>query len=385
MNDFSFQNPTKIIFGKDTEKCVGPEASKYGKTALVHYGGGSVKKIGVLDKVIASLKNAGMTVIELGGVKPNPRLSLVREGIELVKKNNVDIIIAVGGGSVIDSSKAIALGSCYDGDVWDFYFKGIPAEKMLPLGTVLTIPAAGSESSNSSVITNEDGSYKCGYSSDVTYPKFSVLNPENTYSLPPYQIACGASDILAHLMERYFVNVECVELTDRLLEGTMKNIIKFAPLAIKNPENYDIRAEVMLTGTYAHNNSMDVGRGGDWASHNIEHELSGIYDIAHGAGLSIIFPAWMKYVRKTNPKKLVQFGQRVFDINGLDDEKTIDAAISALEDFYKSIGVPTRLSEAGIDEKNFEIMAQKAARNGAFGSYVKLDKDATVEIYNIAK
>lgn len=387
MRDFIFENRTKIIFGKDTEKLIGSEAIKYGKKALLHYGGGSVKKIGVYDKVLASLKASGIEITELGGVMPNPRLDLVNEGIKLVKENKINIIIAVGGGSVIDSAKAIAMGACYDGDVWDFYSGKATPVNALPVATVLTIPAAGSESSNSSVITNLDGKLKRGYSNNIITPVFSILNPESTYSLPPYQIACGSADILAHLMERYFVNVELVDLTDRLIEGAMQNIMKFAPLAIENPENYDIRAEVMWVGTVAHNNLLDTGRGGDWASHGIEHELSGIYDIAHGAGLAIIFPAWLKHVRTTNPFKLVQFGKRVFGITDKSDDETIDIAIKKLEDFYHSINLPTKLSEINIDDTHFDEMAEKAVgknKGDTMGSYVKLDFDAVKSIYQLA-
>lgn len=387
MRDFIFENRTKIIFGKDTEKLIGSETIKYGKKALLHYGGGSVKKIGVYDKVVASLKASGIEIIELGGVMPNPRLDLVNEGIKLAKENKIDIIIAVGGGSVIDSAKAIAMGARYDGDVWDFYSGKAYAVNALPVATVLTIPAAGSESSDSSVITNLDGKLKRGCTNNVITPVFSILNPESTYSLPPYQIACGAADILAHLMERYFVNVELVDLTDRLIEGAMQNIMKFAPLAIKNPKNYDIRAEVMWVGTVAHNNLLDTGRGGDWASHGIEHELSGIYDIAHGAGLAIVFPAWMKYVRTSNPFKLVQFGKRVFGITDKSDDETIDIAIKKLEHFYHSIGLPTKLSEIEIDDTNFDEMAEKAVgknKGNTMGSYVRLDFDAVKSIYQLA-
>lgn len=387
MRDFIFENRTKIIFGKDTEKLIGSEAIKYGKKALLHYGGGSVKKIGVYDKVLASLKASGIEITELGGVMPNPRLDLVNEGIKLVKENKIEIIIAVGGGSVIDSAKAIAMGACYDGDVWDFYSGKATPVNALPVATVLTIPAAGSESSNSSVITNLDGKLKRGYSNNIITPVFSILNPESTYSLPPYQIACGSADILAHLMERYFVNVELVDLTDRLIEGAMQNIMKFAPLAIGNPENYDIRAEIMWVGTVAHNNLLDTGRGGDWASHGIEHELSGIYDIAHGAGLAIIFPAWLKHVRTTNPFKLVQFGKRVFGITDKSDDETIDIAIKKLEDFYHSINLPTKLSDIDIDDTHFDEMAEKAVgknKGDTMGSYVKLDFDAVKSIYQLA-
>lgn len=385
MNSFVLNIPTKIFFGKEIENQIGKQVSAYGKKVLLHFGGGSIKKMGLYDKVVASLKAEGIEIFELGGVEPNPRLSLVREGIKIVRENNIPFILAVGGGSVIDSAKAIGVGALYDGDVWDFFEYKVAPEKCMPIGTVLTIAAAGSESSPSAVITNTDLSLKRGLTSSLIYPVFSFLNPENTYTLPPYQIACGASDMLAHLMERYFVNTKCVDVTDRMIEGVMKSVIEFAPKAIKEPTNYDIRAEIMWAGTIAHNGILDTGRGGDWASHGIEHELSAIFDIAHGAGLAIIFPAWMKKVRQTNPFKLVQFGKRVFDLTGTDDE-IIDKAIASLENFFKSIGMPTRLSEVNITPEYFETMAKKAtAVNGKQGSYVELSTSDVKEIYELAK
>lgn len=387
MRNFVFNIPTKIFFGKDIENQIGKEASIYGKKVLLHFGGGSIKKMGLYDKVVASLKGAGLEIFELSGVEPNPRLSLVREGIKLVRENGINLILAVGGGSVIDSAKAIGVGALYDGDVWDFYEYKCAPQKCLPIGTVLTIAAAGSESSPSTVITNTDLMLKRGLTNDVMYPKFSFLNPENTFTLPKYQIGCGVSDILAHMMERYFVNTKNVDVTDRMIEGVIRSVLEFAPKAIENPTDYDIRAEIMWAGTMAHNGVLDTGRGGDWASHGIEHELSAIYDIAHGAGLSIVFPAWMKKVRQTNPFKLVQFGKRVFDLTGSDDE-IIDSAIAKLEEFYKSIGMPVRLSEVSITEKHFEEMAHKAISAGggnSMGSYVPLSERDVTEIYKLAK
>lgn len=388
MNNFTFQSQTKIIFGQDTEKEIGKETLKYGKKVLLHFGGGSIKKIGLYDKVIASLKAENIEIYEFGGVEPNPRLSLVYEGIKLVRENSIDFILAVGGGSVIDSAKAIAMGAVYDGDVWDFYIGKAFPTNCLPVGTVLTIPAAGSESSASSVITNMETKLKCGCTNDVMTPKFSILNPQTTYSLPPYQVACGVADIMAHMMERYFVNTKCVDVTDRMIEGAMKSIIEFAPKALKNPMDYDIRAEIMWTGTIAHNGILDTGRGGDWASHGIEHQLSALFDIAHGAGLSIVFPAWMKFVRKTNPFKLVQFGKRIFNISGATDEDIITKTITALELFYKEIGLPTRLSEVSITEEYFAEMAKKAVDSWggvSIGSYVKLSTQDVIDIYTFAK
>ncbi|MGL5379570.1 iron-containing alcohol dehydrogenase, partial [Clostridium sp.] len=296
MINFSFKNSTEIIFGKDTEKQIGKEVKKYADKILLHYGGGSIKANGLYDTIINSLKESNIEVIELSGVKPNPRVSLVREGIKACREHNIDFILAVGGGSVIDSAKAISAGVNYDGDVWDLFLGAPINHKCVKLATILTIPAAGSETSAGTVITNEDGLYKKSTGHPDLRPIFSIMNPELTYSLPKYQTACGVADMLAHVMERYFTNESNVDLTDRLCEGTMKSIIENGLKVINNPKDYDLRSEIMLAGMVAHNDSLSMGRIGDWASHDIEHELSGIYDIAHGAGLSIIFPAWMKYV-----------------------------------------------------------------------------------------
>jgi len=390
MKNFRFYNGTEIIFGKGQESKVGKFAAKYGKKVLLHYGGGSIKKSGLYDRVVESLKEQGMEIVELGGVKPNPRLSLVREGIEICRKEEIDIILAVGGGSAIDSAKAIAFGVFYDGDVWDcFTGKGTP-EKSLPIGTVLTIPAAGSESSSGCVITNEDGWHK--RSSEelyINYPKFSILNPELCFTLPKNQAANGISDILAHLFERYFTNIKKVEITDRMLEAVMKTVINNAGAVIENPEDYDAWSEIMLSGAYAHNNSLGAGRIGDWASHMIEHELSGIYDIAHGEGLAIVFPAWMKYTYKNDIDRFVQFAVRVMNVENdyFEKEKTALAGIAAFEEFLKSIGLPVRLSEIDIKSDRFDEMSSKATGDDTYtvGSFVQLNKDDVLNIYKLAE
>jgi alcohol dehydrogenase YqhD (iron-dependent ADH family) len=388
MDNFSFLNPTKIIFGRGTEKNVGEEILNYSKNILLHYGGGSIKKTGLYDRIIKSLDNAGIRYVELSGVKPNPRLSMVYEGIRLCKQEKLDFILAVGGGSTIDSSKAIAMGVLYDGDVWDIYSGKATAESALPVGTVLTIPAAGSESSNSSVITNEDGWYKRGHSSDVIYPRFSILSPELAYTLPKYQVGCGAADILAHLMERYFTNTQHVELTDRLIESTMKTIIHHIPKVLKDPENYDSWAEIMWGGALAHNNLMNTGRVGDWASHNIEHELSGIYDVAHGAGLAVVFPAWMKYVYKHDIKRFCQFATRVWDVepNFFSPEETALEGISRLERFFSSIGMPVTLAELKVPLDRLEEMADKATNGdkSTLGQFVPLKRADVLSILKLA-
>jgi hypothetical protein len=387
MLDFTFHNATKIIFGRDTEKQVGQEISRYGKRVLLHYGGGSIKKTGLYDRVVESLKESGVEIFELGGVMPNPRLSLVREGIKLCRKNNVDAILAVGGGSVIDSAKAIGIGVPYGGDVWDFYSKGKKVEEMLPLGVVLTIPAAGSESSGGSVITNEDGWYKRATNSVAMRAKFAIMNPELTFTLPAYQTAVGAVDIMSHVMERYFTNVKNVDFTDRLCEATLRTMIRNTPIAIKEPENYDARAEIMWAGTIAHNDLLSTGRMGDWATHGMEHELSAIYDIAHGGGLAIMWAPWMTYVYKHDVERFAQFAYRVWDVEPdfRNQEKVALEGIKRMKEFFASLGIPVTLTGAGIPEDKFDEMARKATEEGPLGQFVKLDKDDVKKIYELAK
>ena len=390
MNDFQYYTPTKVVFGRGTEEQAGQLVKEQGGTrALVHFGGRSARESGLLDRVLASLDRAGVAHVELGGVVPNPRLSKVREGMELCRREGVDFLLAVGGGSVIDSAKAIALGLAYEGDVWDL-FSGQPAQDCLPVGTVLTIAAAGSEMSNSCVITNEDGNYKRYIGGECLIPKFAFMNPEVTFTMPPHQIANGCSDIVAHLMERYFTRVKHVDFTDRLIEGAIRTILYHGPMALENPTDYDVRAEIMWAGTVAHNNLLNTGRIGDWASHDIEHELSAQYDIAHGAGLSIVFPAWMKYVYKTDIDKFVQFAVRVFDVSlAFDDpEKIVFEMIARLESWYRKMGLPTRLSDVGIGEEHLREMAEKClaerdGRNG-LGNFRALHVEDIYRIYKLA-
>ncbi|MCL6571101.1 MAG: iron-containing alcohol dehydrogenase [Bacillus sp. (in: Bacteria)] len=387
MQDFVFQNSTKIIFGKDQEQLVGQESVIYGKKLLLHYGGGSIIRSGLYDTVVKSLHGQGIDFVELAGVKPNPRVSLVREGVALCKEHDIDFILAVGGGSVIDSAKAIAAGAKYDGDVWDFFTGNSAVTDCLPIGVVLTIPAAGSETSSGSVITNEDGWYKRSTGHSTMRPQFAILNPVLTYTLPTYQTACGITDMMAHILERYFTNEKNVDLTDRLCEATLRTIIHNAPTVLEEPKNYPARAEIMWSGTIAHNDLLGTGRIGDWGSHDIEHELSGIYDIAHGAGLAIVFPAWMKYVYKHDVNRFVQFANRVWDveidINNL--EKTALAGIKKIEQFFSSIGMPVTLKEVDIDEKHFEEMAKKGTENGPLGNFIKLYEHDVYQIYQLAK
>ena len=312
MLNFNFYSPTYFAFGKEREKETGKLVKRFGGTkVLIHYGGGSVVKSGLLDRIKKSLQDSDLSFIELGGAVPNPRSGLVYTGIELCKAQNIDFVLAVGGGSAIDSAKAIAVGALYDGDFWDF-FTGKTIEKALPIATVLTLTAAGSEGSASMVITHENGMLKRGGYSDLIRPVFSIMNPELTYTLPPYQTAAGVADMMAHVMERYFTNTKNVELTDRLGEAVMLTIINEAPKVLKNPKDYEARANLMWAGTLAHNDVCGSGREEDWASHKIEHELSGLYDVTHGAGLAVIFPAWMKYVMKQDIARFAQFAVRVW-------------------------------------------------------------------------
>lgn len=388
MEDFVFQNTAKIIFGKGAENKAGSEIKKFGGSkVLLHYGGGSIKKTGLYDRVVLSLKENGLDFVELGGVSPNPVVSLIRKGIVLCKKNKVDFILAVGGGSVIDSAKAISIGCNYDGDVWDFFEGKSKPETAIPIGVVLTIPAAGSESSVVTVITNEDGLIKRGYHSEAFLPRFAILNPELTMTLPLFQIACGAADILAHTFERYFTPTKHRDLTDRLCEGLMLSVIKNAEKVLKKEKpDYDSMAELMWASTIAHNGILGTGRKEDWASHKFGHELSALFGITHGASLSIMFPAWMKYVYRKNLDLFVQFAERVFSVNpeGLKKEKIALKGIECLEKFYISIGLPTRLSEINVDLGRINEMAGKIVSRGPVGNLVKIEKEDAIKIYKLA-
>ena len=388
MINFVYDNKTKIVFGKDTEKQVGAITKQYGKKVLLHYGKESIKKYGLYDTVIQSLKENDIEFVELGGVKANPVLSLVEEGIRLTRNEQVDFILAVGGGSVIDSAKAIALGHYYDGNVWDFYETGIRPKKVLPIATVLTIPAAGSESSTATVITNEEKQLKRGYGDLSLRPVFSIMNPELTYTLPNYQTACGVVDMIGHVIERYFTNTKDVDLTDRLCESVITTVMHHAPIVLKDNLNYASRSEIMWAGALAHNGLVGTGREEDWASHGIEHQLSALYDLAHGAGLAIIFPAWMKYVYKHDLDRFSLWANKIFNvqINPENLEETALQGIHKLEEFYQSIGMPIRMSEAGIDASDIPLMAKKAlGKNKTIGNFVKLNYDDIVNIYHLAK
>ncbi len=384
MENFTFHNPTKIIFGKNTESQTGSEVKRHASKVLLHFGGSSAVKSGLLDRVRASLKEAGVSIVELGGVAPNPRVALVREGIALCRKEGIGFILAVGGGSVIDSAKAIAVGVPYTRDVWDFYEYVASPEKALDVGVILTIPAAGSEASNSSVISNDELKLKRGLTSDLLRPRFAIMNPELTCTLPAWQTACGAADIMAHIMERYFTNTEHVDLTDRLCEATLRTMIANVPLVLANPSDYNARAEVMWAGTIAHNDILGTGRVGDWGSHGIEHEISALYDVAHGAGLAVVFPSWMRFVYRHDVARFAQFATRVWNVecDVRDLERTALEGIARLESFFRSIGLPVRLSEMKIGDDRIAEMAEKSVvkGNGFTGNFVRLDANAVREI-----
>ena len=369
MENFDFYAPTRILFGKDEDKRVGELLKPHASKVLLHYGGDNIKKSGLHDRVTASLRESGIPFVELGGVKPNPRLSLVKEGISLCKKENVDFILAVGGGSVIDSSKAIALGVYYDGDIWELFGTSTAISGALPVATILTIPAAGSESSGGAVITNEEKQLKYSFSSPYMRPLFSIMNPELFFTLPQRQLANGAADMMSHVFERYFSDTIHADLTDGLCEVTLKTLMKNALLANENIRNYDAWAELGFSGTIAHNGLVGMGRQTDWACHAMEHELSAIYDVAHGAGLAVLTPGWMEYVYKDNINMFVQFAVNVMGVQGSlrDPDAIVLEGISRLREFFAKLRLPTTLSELGIGEDRLEEMAKKAT-GIAFGT-----------------
>lgn len=389
MDNFTFYSPTYFAFGKDTEKEAGKYVKRFGGTkVLIHYGGNSAKKSGLLDRVEASLKEEGLDYVMLGGVKPNPRSGLVYEGIELCKKEGVDFILAVGGGSVIDSSKAIAAGVLYDGDFWDFY-TGKVIEEALPVGTILTIAAAGSEGSPDSVITKEEGMFKRGASGDAIRPKFSILNPALTQTLPPYQTAAGITDIMAHLYERYLTNTKDVEVTDRLIEALLLTMKHEGKRVIADPDCYEARANIMWAGMVAHNNTCGVGRSQDWNSHNIEHELSALYDCAHGAGLAVTMPAVFKYVMNHDVMRFAKVAVRVWGCQMDFDHPEVTAleGIECFRNFLISLGMPKNFEELGAKEEDIpklvDVLCRGDGREGTISGFVTLNEEDCTNIYKM--
>ena len=385
MDNFNYKNDTKIIFGKDNYSEIGKNIKIFSKKTpkiLLHYeaDGELIKKLGIYEKVISSLKEFDIEFIELGGVVPNPRLSLVYEGIKICKEENITFILAVGGASVIDSAKAISLGAVDNGDIWDFFTgKRIPQDT-LGIGVVLTIPGAGSEMSESSIITDENKKQKAVCDTEVNFPKFAILNPEVCYTIPDRLMAAGIVDILSHLMERYFTKSVDTDLSDSLIEATMKTVVKYGPLLMKDRKNYNYCSQIMWAATMAYNGIIACGRVADWASHRIEHEISGIYDLTHGIGMAIIFPAWMEYTKNIRPQLFEKFFKEVFNI------ANINEGINKLKEFFKSLGINLKLSDYGITDEYFSLMAEKALGNSeTLGRFMQLNKQDIINILNLAK
>lgn len=377
---FDYCTPTEYVFGPDTETRAGElSKEKLGNGLLIVYGGGSAERSGLLGRVRRSLTDAGIQFKELGGVKPNPTDDLVYEGIELCRREGLNAVLAVGGGSAIDTAKAIAGGVPYEGDFWDFWAGKAVMDKALPVGVILTIAAAGSEGSGNSVITKIDGEIKISLRTNVLRPKFAIMNPKLTETLPEYQTACGITDMMAHIMERYFSNTPDCEVTDRLCEGLLTAIINEAPKVMADPENYQARANIMWAGTLAHNGICGCGRQEEWTCHAMEHEISALYGVAHGAGLAVVFPAWMEYVSQYNSDKIIQFGRRIFGVDSAPE------AIAELRRFYSSIGMPLTMKELGISSPDIELMNTKLhrAKGAVIGNYVPLDATATAKIYEL--
>ena len=385
MLNFTFYSPTKFVFGKGEENNIGKLLAERGtKKVLLHYGGQSAEKSGLLGRVRTSLDSAGIAYVELGGVHPNPRYSLAKEGMELARKENVDLILAVGGGSVVDSSKCIAIGALYDGDVWqDFYMDKKEITAALPVACILTIAAAGSEGSPGTVISNREVGIKEGVrASDLLRPVLSILNPELTMTLPAYQTACGVTDMFIHLIERYFTNTPDVNITDEMIEGLMRTILKYGKVAVEHPDDYNARAQIMWAGTLAHNNICGVGREQDWASHHIQHRIGAKYDSAHGAGLATVFPAWAKYVYKHDVPRFVRFATKVMEVDNdvFHPEEVALEGIARIKAYFASLGMPTTLAELGVKEEDIKELA-----NTHQGKFVELCPEDIEQIYELAK
>ena len=389
MNNFTFYSPTEFVFGKGTEMQTGELVRKYGASkVLIVYGGGSVVRSGLLERVKQTLAQTGIPCLELGGVQPNPIDTKVYEGIDLCRREGVDFVLAVGGGSVIDTAKAIAAGVPYEGDFWDFYIQKATVSSALKVAVVLTIPAAGSEGSGNSVITKVSTLQKMSLRApELLRPRFSIMNPELTFTLPPYQTAAGIVDMMAHIMERYFTNTADTEIADRLCEGTLKAIITEAPRVMADPKNYGARANIMWSGMIAHNGTCGVGNEEDWASHFMEHEISALYDVTHGAGLAVIFPAWLTWMASHHVEKVAQYAARVWDVPVSEDLKAMALeGVARLKSFFTSIGMPVNFAQLGVEHPDIELLVEHlhANKGEQVGCYVRLGRKETREIYELA-
>lgn len=386
MNSFIFRNPTQIFFGEGQIENLGAKVSEYGKKVLLVYGGGSIKSFGLYDKVVDILKRENCTVHELAGVEPNPRLTTVNKGIDICKREGIELVLAVGGGSVLDASKAIAAGAKYDGDVWDFSLRKVEIQDALPLGTILTLTATGSEMNSGFVITNWETHEKRGAGSPHTFPRFSILDPTYTYTVPQDQTVYGIVDMISHVFEQYFSHTENVPLQDRLCESVMKTIIEVAPVVVENPRDYVARANIMYCGTMALNGMISMGMQGDWASHGIEHAVSAHYDIPHAGGLAIIFPNWMRHVLDEGVEKFKQFAVRVWGVDptGKSDRQIAEEGIQRVREFFDSIGAPRTLGDYGISGEKIDLMAAQVTANGPIGSYKSLSQEDVAQILRMS-
>ncbi|MBB6636294.1 iron-containing alcohol dehydrogenase [Cohnella thailandensis] len=386
METFVHMNPTKLIFGQGTLMKLKDELKPFGRKVLLVYGGGSIKRNGVYDGVKEQLTLAGREVFELGGVEPNPRLSTVHKGVDICKREGIDFVLAVGGGSVIDCAKAIVVGAVYDGDVWDIISKKLYAPGALPYGAVLTLAATGSEMNAASVITNWETKEKNGWYAHFNHPQFSILDPAFTYTVPLDQTINGIVDIMTHILEQYFHHTPNAPVQDAFCEALLRTVVRTAPKLAANLEDYDSRETILYAGTMALNGTLAMGTPGDWASHNIEHAVSAVYDIAHGAGLAVLYPCWMEHVLDDGVAKFKQLAVEVFgvDPSGKEDRETALAGIRALREFWTSIGAPSRLKDFGIGDERFEEMADKAMARGPFGTIKTLGREDVLAIYRLA-
>ncbi|MEW4426602.1 MULTISPECIES: iron-containing alcohol dehydrogenase [Paenibacillus] len=383
MRSFQFYNPTRLIFGKGQLEALKTEVPKYGKRVLLVYGGGSIKRSGLYDQVIGLLKEIGAEVTELAGVEPNPRLSTVHKGVDICKTQDIELILAVGGGSVLDCAKAIAVGAKYDGDMWDFAQRKAVAQDALPLGTVLTMAATGSEMNSGSVITNQDTQEKLGWGSAYSFPAFSILDPVNTYTVPLDQTVYGMVDMMSHVLEHYFHLDENTPVQLGFCETILRTVMDAAPRLVEDLENYELRETILYCGTMALNGVLNMGLAGDWATHNIEHAVSAVYDIPHGGGLAILFPNWMKHNLDVNVDRFKRLAINVFEVNpeGKSDKQVAEEGIESLRKFWTSIGAPSRLADYDIDDSQIDVMADKAMLFGPFGNFKKLQREDVVSIY----
>ena len=383
MRNFTYYNPTKLIFGRGTVEKLRDEVPKYGKKVLLVYGGGSIKKNGLYDQVVGILNDINAEIYEVSGVEPNPRISTVRRGVDICKKEGIEFLLAVGGGSVIDCTKAIAAGSKYDSDAWDLVIKKAPVSDALPFGTILTLAATGSEMNSGSVITNWETKEKYGWGSPLVFPKFSILDPVNTFTVPKNQTIYGVVDMMAHTFEHYFHLDENTPLQDRMCESLLQTVMETAPKLLNDLENYEYRETILYCGTMALNGMVQMGFRGDWATHNLEHAVSAVYDIPHGGGLAILFPNWMKHNLHVKPERFKQLAVRVFGVDptGKADEQVGLAGIEKLREFWNSIGAPSRLSDYGIDDSKIDLLVDRAMKNGEYGNFTRLNAEDTEAIY----